>query len=69
VFSKYLRSIPLKAMTGSAVAKAFGSILNDPKNLKPFVRRPVTVQTDKGKEYLIKLFRDLLRREGIEHRT
>jgi transposase InsO family protein len=68
-FSKYLHLINLKAKTGSAVAKAFGSILNDYKYLKPFVRRPVMLQTYKSKKFLNKPFRDLLRREGIEHRT
>jgi hypothetical protein len=48
VFSKYLHLILLKAKTGSALAKAFGSILNDPKYLKPYVRRPVAIHTDKG---------------------
>jgi hypothetical protein len=45
VFSKYIHLIPLKAKTGSAVVKAFCSILNDPKYLKPYVRRPVVIQT------------------------
>ena len=69
VFSKYLHLVPLKSKTGPAVAKAFGSILDDPKYSKPYVRRPLVVQTDKGKEFLNKPFQDLLRREGIEHRT
>jgi hypothetical protein len=69
VYSKYLHLIPLKAKIGSAMAKAFGSILNNPKYLKPNVRRPVALQTDKGKKFLNKPFPDLLRREGIENRT
>ena len=64
VFSKYLHLVPLKSKTGKAVAEAFGSILT-----RYSKRRPLTVQTDKGKEFLNKPFRDMLRREGIEHRT
>jgi hypothetical protein len=67
VFSKYLYLVPLKAKTGSAVAEAFGSILRDTRYMKPWVRRPLIVQTDKGK-YVNKAFQDLLQREGIEHR-
>jgi hypothetical protein len=69
VFSKYLHLVPLKAKTGPAVAEAFGSILKDPRYTEPYVRRPVVVQTDKGKEFLNRPFQDLMRREGIEHRT
>jgi hypothetical protein len=36
--------------------------------MKPLVRGPLVVQTDKGKEYVNKPFQDLMRREGIEHR-
>jgi hypothetical protein len=50
----------LKSKTGKAVAEAFGSIITDPRYLK---RRPVNVQTDKGKEFLNKPFREMLRRE------
>jgi hypothetical protein len=66
VFSKYLHLVPLKSKTGKAVAEAFVSILKDPRYSK---RRSLTVQTDKGKEFQNKPFRDMLRREGIEHRT
>jgi hypothetical protein len=55
VFSKHLHLIPLKAKTGSAVAKAFGSILNDPKYLKPSERRPVAIQT-RVKSFLTRRF-------------
>jgi transposase InsO family protein len=68
VFSKYLHLVPLKRKTGSVVAKALGSILRDSPYMKPWVRRPLVVQTDKGKEYVNKAFQDLLQREGIEHR-
>jgi hypothetical protein len=69
VYSKYLHLVLQKSKTGPADAKAFGSILDDPKHSKPYVRRPIIVQTDKGKEFMNKPFQDLLRREGIEHRT
>jgi transposase InsO family protein len=69
VFSKYLHLVPLKSKSGSAVAEAFGSILRDSRYMKPRVRRPLVVQTDKGKEYVNHPFQDLLRREGIEHRV
>jgi transposase InsO family protein len=66
IFSKYLHLVPLKSKTGKAVADAFGSILKDPRYSK---RRPLTVQTDKCMEFLSKPLRDMLRREGIKHRT
>jgi hypothetical protein len=69
VFSKCIHLVPLKSKTVEAVAEMFGSILTDSRNSKPFARRPLTVETDKGREFLNKTFRDLLRREGIEHRT
>jgi hypothetical protein len=62
VYSKYLHLVPLKSKTGEAVAEAFGSILAHARNSKPFARRPLTIQTDRDREFLIKPFRDLLRR-------
>jgi hypothetical protein len=49
VFSKYLHLVPLKSNTGSAVTESFGSVLRDLRYMKPLVRRPLFVQTDKGK--------------------
>jgi hypothetical protein len=60
--------VPLKSKKGSVVAEAFGSILRDSRYMKPRLRRPLVVQTDKGKEYVNQPFQDFLRREGIEHR-
>jgi hypothetical protein len=65
VFSKYLHLVPLRIKTGKAVAEAFRSILQDPRYS---ARRPLTVQTDKGWEFLNKPFH-MLQREGMEHRT
>jgi transposase InsO family protein len=68
-FSKYIYLVPLKSKTGEAVAEAFGSILADARYAKPCARRPLNVQTDKGREFLNKTFRNLLRQDGIEYRT
>jgi transposase InsO family protein len=66
VFTRYIHVVPLRAKTGTAVAMAFSSILADSRySLKTGVRRPVWVRTDRGKEFLNRSFRDLLKREGI----
>jgi hypothetical protein len=57
VFSKYLQLVPLKSKTGSAVAEAFRSILRVSQYMKPQVRRPLDVQTDKGNNMLTNRFR------------
>jgi len=66
VFFKFLHILKLKSKTGKAVTSAFQSILKDPKYLKPIRRRPVWVRTDRGKEFLNRLFQDMLKREGIQ---
>jgi hypothetical protein len=66
VFSKYLHLVLLRTKAGKAVAEVFRSILEDPRYS---ARRPLTVQRDKGREFLNRPFRDILQREGIEHRT
>ena len=58
VFSKYLHIVPLWAKTGTAVSSAFRSIIA--KYSKPVRRRPVSVRTDKGKEFLNGTFQALL---------
>ena len=63
VFSKYLHMVPVKVKTGAATASAFESVLRDPKYRH---RRPIWVRTDKGKEFLAREFRAVLKREGIQ---
>ena len=55
--------MPLKSKTVPSVASAFQSVPNDPKYIKPLRRRPVWVQTDRGKEFLNRPFQDMLKRE------
>jgi hypothetical protein len=64
VFYKYLHLVPLKTKTGKTFAEIFVSILEDPRYS---ARRSLTVQTDKGREFLNKPFREMLRHEGIEY--
>jgi hypothetical protein len=66
VFSKFLRIVPLKSKTGTAVSAAFETVLNDAKYLKPVKRHPVWVQTDKEREFLNASFQNLLNSEGIQ---
>jgi len=66
VFSKYLRSTPLRTKTRKEVASAHESILQEPKYTKTIRRRPVWVPTDKGKEFLNTQFQRLLKREGLD---
>ena len=66
VFSKFVHIVPLSSKTGKAVATAFQYIFKDPKYSRRTRRRPVWVRTDKGKEFMNRLFQDMLRREGIQ---
>ena len=47
VFSKFLHVVPLKSKTGHTVASVFQSVFTDKQ-------RPLTLRTDKGKEFLNK---------------
>ena len=57
VFYKFLHMVPLKSKTGTAVTAAFQSVLGDPRRH----RRLIWVRTDKGKKFVNRTFRDLLR--------
>jgi hypothetical protein len=57
VFSKRAWAIPLKSKSGASLTNAFSTILEE--------RRPAHLQTDKGKEFLNKLFQSLLKDNGI----
>ena len=62
IFSKFLHMVPLRSKTDTTVMSAFQSIFKDPRYVR---RRPVWLRTDKGKEFLNKIFQEFLKREGI----
>ena len=62
VFSKYAWAIPLKRKTGSAVTEAFETIFEEG-------RKPQTLQTDQGKEFLNTKVQALLQKENIHFFT
>ena len=62
VFSKTAWSIPLKRKDSKSVTEAFKSILADD-------RKPLKLQTDKGKEFLNSTFQNMLREKGIQFYT
>jgi hypothetical protein len=63
VFSKFLHIVPLKSKTGKDVTSPFVGIFKYPKYSEPIRRRPIMVHTDKGKEFVNKTFKDMLKRE------
>jgi hypothetical protein len=58
VFSKYAWIKPIKSKEGDSVLKAFMEIMSEG-------RRPVKIQSDEGKEFLNKPFRDFLLKNDI----
>ena len=64
VFSKFAWAVPLKSKKTTAVLKAFGRLLD---TTKP--RKPQSVQTDKGGEFVSDAFRRYLRKKRILHFT
>jgi len=65
VFSKSLNVVPLKSKTDQTVTSVFQCIFNDDKYDKPHKQRPLALRTDKGKEFLNKIFQGMLKNEGI----
>ena len=65
VFSKFLHVVPLKSKTGQTVASALQFLFTDKNYSKPYKQRPLTLRTDKSKEFLNKIFQDMLKHEGI----
>ena len=51
---------------GPSVTAAFQSILKDRRYLKPVHKRPVWLQTDRGKEFSNRSFQDMFKREGFK---
>ena len=57
VFAKFAWVVALKKKDAKTVVKAFQSIITD--------RKPIKLQTDKGKELINAFFQDKLRERGI----
>ena len=57
VFSRYAFAEAIKSKEGKSVTKAFKTMIKE--------RCPLYVQTDKGKEFLNKHFKDLMKERGI----
>ena len=62
VFSKYAWAIPLKSKTGKDLVEAFKQILKS-------CRKPKHLQTDKGSEFLNRIFQQFLRKNDIHFFT
>jgi hypothetical protein len=61
--SKFAWAIPLKTKTGKEIVQAFINIFSQSK------RKPLNLRTDKGGEFLNKVFQDLLKKEDIHFFT
>ena len=61
VFSKMVRTAPLKSTTGKEVTEAFAKMLPSRKDI------PVTLQMDKGSEFVNATFQNLLKQHKIKH--
>ena len=66
VFSKCIHILSLKSKPGPSVTAAFQSVLKDRQYSKPLRRRPVWLQTDKGKKFSNRPFQVMLESEGIQ---
>ena len=66
VFSKHLHVVPLNSKTGPSLTAAFQLFLKYRRYSKPVRRRPVWLQTDRGKEFSNRPFQDMLKRDGIQ---
>ncbi|KAK6175842.1 hypothetical protein SNE40_014222 [Patella caerulea] len=59
VLSKYAWVYPMKSKTARSIAQGFTHILESSQ------RKPISIQTDKGKEFLNKSFQTMLKDRGI----
>jgi hypothetical protein len=61
IFSRYAWSVPLKHKTGRSVVTALAAIFQD--------RKPNTIQSDKGTEFVNATVQQYLQREGVQFHT
>jgi transposase InsO family protein len=62
VFSKYAWAVPLKNKTGPKVTKALHKIISESN------RKPLTIQSDKGKEFKNNILQGYLKQNNIKQR-
>jgi transposase InsO family protein len=62
-FSRYAFAVPLKNKTAVAVRHAF------PQVIESQLRKPVYLQSDKGREFVNAIFQEYLKENGIIHYT
>ena len=60
-FSKYLWAIPLKNKYSQTITNEFSNILTTSK------RKPLKVESDRGKEWYNSIFQNLLKSKNIHH--
>lgn len=61
--SKFAFSIPLKNKTSKEIVRGFEKILKESK------RRPISIRSDQGKEFLNKDFKQFLKKYNLSHYT
>jgi transposase InsO family protein len=62
IFSRYAWSVPLKGKTGSSITSALKSLFEN--------RKPITIQSDKGTEFVNATVQQYLKRQGVSfHKT
>jgi transposase InsO family protein len=61
IFSRFVWSVPLQDKTGKSVVAALANLFKD--------RKPITIQSDKGTEFVNATVQKYLKREGVEFHT
>ena len=60
-FSKYLWAIPLKNKNSQTITNEFSNILKNSK------RKPLKIESDRGKEWYNSIFQNLSKSKNIQH--
>jgi transposase InsO family protein len=61
IFSRFAWSIPLKDKTGNSITTALKTLFQD--------RKPITIQSDKGTEFVNATVQRYLKQQGVQFHT
>jgi len=61
IFSRYAWSLPLKDKTGKSIAAALTTLFQN--------RKPITIQSDKGTDFVNETVQQYLKRQGFDFHT